>query len=86
MTKQENILNLVKVWAVIPHPHESRDAEGLLNSLASEGVVLKVDRMRVAHEHKYSCDWFEGYNTCYDEMAGYVAVEPLIERTQDVPS
>ena len=43
--KQDKILNLIKAWAVIPHPYESKDAEGLLYVLSKEeGVVIKVDR------------------------------------------
>ena len=41
--KRAKILNLVKTWAVIPHPYGSPDAEGLLYSLSLEGVVIKVD-------------------------------------------
>jgi len=80
--KQDKILNLVKVWAVIPHPYEGRDAEGLLYVLSKEeGIVIKVDRKEpISCEHaqmtaaKYSQDV-----TCPLLEAGYVAVEPLIK-------
>ena len=42
--KRDKILNLVKAWAVIPHPYESPDAKGLLHLLDLEGVVIQVDR------------------------------------------
>ena len=93
--KQDKILNLVKAWAVIPHPYESRDAEGLLYSLSREGVVIKVDREL---PDGFICDDFMnglGWLTEHDRTPtyleldrfiralGYVAVEPLIEDGKD---
>jgi len=89
--KQDKILNLVKVWAVIPHPYESRDAEGLLYMLSEEeDVVIKVER-----ELPDFCECCEEYNPdkedncnykgyCGYDLSGwalhrkYVAVEPLV--------
>ena len=60
-------------------PKESyRFADIILSYLHSQGVVLKVERELPAHGRKYSCDWFAGYNTCKDEMAGLKATEPLV--------
>lgn len=78
--KQAKILNLVKVWAVIPHPYGSQDAEGLLCMLSQEeGVVIKVERElpnvppRCYPTH---IDWRDGQKAML--KAGYVVVEPLI--------
>ena len=83
--KRDKILNLVKAWAVIPHPYESPDAEGLLCLLDREGVVIQVDRKL---PDKYAIAEFGGgygmeSHPLFDrdgiKEAGYVAFERLIE-------
>jgi len=81
--KQDKILNLVKAWAVIPHPYESQDAEGLLYMLSKEeGVVIKVDReLPIVVEGDLTIVGKELLTKEFNELlykVGYVAVEPLI--------
>lgn len=85
--KQDRILNLVKAWAVIPHPYKSPDAEGLLYSLSLEGVVIKVDCpvcRGYARPNKVTFNLHTGYavngHSCPNcDNKSYVAVEPLIK-------
>jgi len=87
--KQDKILNLVKAWAVIPHPYEGRDAESLLYVLSKEeGVVIKVDReLPPIHQDPFKYD-DEAVTASIETQgimlkAGYVAIEPLIEKVED---
>lgn len=84
MTKQEEIREGIEVK--INRFDTFRDeysyesfADEILKYLDSQGVVIKVDRGLPAYASKYSCDWNEGFNTCWDMMAGREAVEPLIK-------
>ncbi len=88
MSKQDKILNLVKTWAVIPHPYDSKDAEGLLYLLSrEEGVVIKVD-VKLSKNIWENPDMredafrYEGYEEAQRDMikAGYSATVPLTPR------
>ena len=50
----------------------------LLNGL---GVVIKVDRELPEPAQEFSIEQIQGYGFCQEDMAGYVAVEPLIEES-----
>jgi len=79
--KRSRILNVIKTWATIKHPYESRDAEGLMALLSLEGVVIKVDRELPYINQGRNKIANEAQLDIRDRMfeAGYVAVESLIE-------
>lgn len=64
-----------------PNENGYNTADDILSYLHSQGVVIRVDRKLPVCALKYSCDWFEGYEACKDVMAGLVATEPLIGKT-----
>ena len=85
MTKQEEIREGVYKQIrsdVVGHSRTSYLAEGIINYLHSQGVVIKVDRELPDNEvwHKVERE-FEAYCAGRNDMlkAGYVAVEPLIK-------
>lgn len=80
--RRDKILNLVRTWATIRHPYESKDAEGLLALLDQEGVVIKVEGLPsvfdVGDKVMSALDYKKKLEN-YEDLENYVKVVPLIE-------
>lgn len=73
-------------WESLPEKHKTeylKTAVSLLNYLHSQGLVIKVDR-KLPKRNWYK-DWGgesgeAGYKLALEDMVGYVAVKPLIQK------
>ncbi len=54
----------------------------LMKHLDKLGLVLKVERELSDPAENYIDDWLRGYRKCMEDMAGYVAVKPLVEEVK----